>query len=153
MYIRNGSTVFGCLLDCSKAFDTIQQSLLFKKMIAAKIPLIVIRLFINMYERQTLNVRWKGKFSKKFPMGNGTKQGAVLSPILFCFYMNDLLKELRNSRSGCFIGSYYSGCFGYADDLLFLCPSRSGLQDKLNMGGKHMKTMLNSRYTKFIQSI
>ena len=118
MYIRHGSTVFGCLMDCSKAFDTIQQSLLFNKMIERKIPLIIVRLLINMYQKQTLDVRWKNKFSKEFPMSNGTKQGAVLSPILFCFYMNDLFKELRENRSGCYIGNYYSGCFGYADDLL-----------------------------------
>ena len=66
MYIRNGSTVFGCLMDCSKAFDTIQQSLLFNKIIKAKIPLIVVRLFINMYQKQTLDVKWQGKYSKEF---------------------------------------------------------------------------------------
>ena len=90
--------------------------------------MIVVRLFINMYQKQTLDVKWKGKYSKEFSMGNGTKQGAVLSPILFCFYMNDLFKELRKNRSG---------CFGYADDMLLLCPSRSGLQEMLNISEKY----------------
>ena len=124
-------------MDCSKAFDTIQQSLLFNKMIKAKIPLIVVRLFINMYQKQTLDVKWKGKYSQEFSMGNGTKQGAVLSPILFCFYMNDLFRELRKNRSGCFLGDFYSGCFGYADDLMLLCPSRSGLQEMLTIAEKY----------------
>ena len=33
-YIRNGSPVYGCLLDCTKAFDTVQHSLLFRKLLA-----------------------------------------------------------------------------------------------------------------------
>ena len=57
-------------------------------------------------------------------MSNGVMQVAVLSPILFFFYMNDLFQG-----PGCMIGPYYAGVHGHADDLLLLCPSRSGLQE------------------------
>ena len=46
---------------------------------------------------------------------------------------------LKRNRSGCFIGSYYAGCIGYADDLLFLCPSRSGLQEMLDLAQRYVK--------------
>ena len=85
LYQRNGSTVYGCFMDCTKAFDTIQQSLLFKKLLNAKIPPIFIRLLINIYLRQTADVRWQGSFSSEFKLSNGMKQGAVLSPIVFCY--------------------------------------------------------------------
>ena len=96
-------------------------------------------LLINIYSRQTANVRWDGHFSKEFRIANGVRQGAVLSPILYCFYMNDLFEILRNSRSGCKIANLFAGVFGYADDLLMISPSRSGLQDMINITEKYAR--------------
>ena len=132
-YIRNGSIVYGVLMDCTKAFDTIQHSKLFKKMLDANVPGVVVRLLIHIYRRQKAEVRWKDSYSDKFSVKNGVRQGAILSPILFCFYMNDLFGLLRDTKSGCHIGNYFAGAMGYADDLLLLCPSRKGLQEMLNI--------------------
>ena len=51
--------------------------------------------------------------------------------------MNDLFQELRDSRTGCHVGSFYAGAIGYADDLLLLCPSRKGLQEMLTIAEKY----------------
>ena len=138
-YIRGGSKVYGVLMDCSKAFDTIQHSKLFQKLLDVGIPPIIVRLMIFLYKKQTADVRWKNKFSFEFNIRNGVRQGAVLSPILFCFYMDNLFKLLRESKSGCWVGDYYAGVFGYADDLLLLCPSRSGLQNMLEIAEEYAK--------------
>ena len=45
-YLRNGRTVYGCLLDCTKAFDTIEHSLLFQKLLDAGVPPVIVRLLI-----------------------------------------------------------------------------------------------------------
>ena len=42
-FIRNGSEVFTCLMDMSKAFDTVQHSHLFKKLLGQGLPLIIVR--------------------------------------------------------------------------------------------------------------
>ena len=97
-YLRNGSNIYCCLADCTKAFDTIKHSKLFKKMIEAGCPLILIRLLIVIYWNQMADVRWENSFSKEFNLKNGVKQGAVLSPLLFCFYMNDLFKVLKKIK-------------------------------------------------------
>ena len=73
-----------------------------------------------MYWKQTADVRWEGMYSDEFSLKNGVKQGAVLSPILFCYYMNDLFNILRKNKVGCQMGSEFSGCFGYADNLLLM---------------------------------
>ena len=44
--LKNGSKVFTCAMDMTKAFDLPLHSLLFKKMLAAGFPAIFIRLFI-----------------------------------------------------------------------------------------------------------
>ena len=89
-YIRKGSKIYGALMDCTKAFDTVKHSLLFQKLLDAKIPPIIVRVLVHMYRKQTADVRWKSKFSYEFNIRNGVRQGAVLSPLLFCFYMNNL---------------------------------------------------------------
>ena len=74
-----------------------------------------------------------GKRSSSFRLTNGTRQGSVLSPVLFSVYLDDLLKELRNLQLGCHIGGYWFGCLGYADDLILLAPNREVLQRMLDI--------------------
>ena len=61
------------------------------------------------------------------------KQGSVLSPALFLFYMDDLFVLLRKSGAGCHLGGVFAGSVGYADDLLLLSPSRSGMEKMLRI--------------------
>ena len=103
----------------------------------AKVPHIIVRLLISIYRRQMANVRWKSGVSEKFPIRNGVRQGAIASPILFCFYMDRLFHLLRSCGSGCRISNFYAGVHGYADDLLFLCPSRTGLQEMVDIASKY----------------
>ena len=138
-YLRKGSTVFGCLLDCTKAFDTVDHAKLFLKLKKAGLPPVVIKLLICIYREQTAVVKWKGNASSCFSIRNGVRQGAVISPLFFSYYMDDLFTILEKTGSGCMIGNYYAGCFGYADDLLFLCPSRKGLQEMLSTAQKYVK--------------
>ena len=130
--------MYGCLLDCTKAFDTVEHSRLFEKLLEAKVPKIIIRMLITIYRKQTANVRWKQQVSKEFEIRNGVRQGAVISPIFFSFYMDSLFTILKKNKSGCLISNYFAGCIGYADDLLFLCPSRSGLQEMLDLAQKYV---------------
>ena len=51
--------------------------------------------------------------------------------------MDRLFLLLKNSGSGCKISNFYAGAHGYADDLLFICPSRSGLQEMLDIASKY----------------
>ncbi len=81
------------------------------------------RLLVNMYLQQTLRIRWNATFSEYFTTCNRVKQGKVVSPVLFCIYINGLLIELENSGIGCYMGSVFAGAFGYADDLKLLTPT------------------------------
>ena len=58
---------------------------------------------------------------------------AILSPCLFCIYLDSLLQDLRNSGLGCQIGNLYFGALGYADDVILMSPSRTSLQLMLNI--------------------
>ena len=73
-------------------------SLLFKKLVAKGLPELYICLLLVMYREQTANARWNNETSSQFPLSNGVKQGAVLSDILFCVYVNNLYKLLRRKK-------------------------------------------------------
>ena len=122
-----------CLLDCSKAFDKCRFDKLFSKLISKGLPHIVVRVLIYIYEEQTGWVKLGGMRSQSFKISNGTRQGSVLSPILFSVYLDDLLRKLRELQLGCHIGGYWLGGCGYADDLILLAPSRDVLQRMLEV--------------------
>ena len=111
-FMRNGSNVYACLMDMTKAFDLVKHSLLFKKLLAAGLPVIFVRLLLFIYMNQFANVQWNGAFSDIFPIKNGVRQGAILSGILYCFYTNDLITILRRNGSGCWMGDVFAGIFG-----------------------------------------
>ena len=85
-YIRNGSTVYGVLMDCSKAFDTVQHSQLFQKLINAGMPLILNRLLISVYWDQEANVRWKtGNSEVQHQEWCSTRADSVSNHLLFLY--------------------------------------------------------------------
>ena len=51
---------------------------------------------------------------------------------LFCIYIDDLIKELRREKEGCWISNKYVGIDVYADDIVLLSPSLDGLQNMVN---------------------
>ena len=63
----------------------------------------------------------------------------MISPVLFSFKMDDLFNLLKSSGSGCVLGNHYSCCMGHADNLLFICPSRAGLQNMLEIAQKYVE--------------
>ena len=85
------------------------------------------------------NVRWNGYYSSEFSIKNGVKQGAVLSALFYCVYVDDLFLRLRNNRQGCWINGEFMGILGYADDNVLLSPTLDGLQNMLNICEQYAK--------------
>jgi len=48
-----------------------------------------------MYTNHVVRTVWNGVQCRWFGVMNVVKQGGVLSPVLFCVYMDDLLKALH----------------------------------------------------------
>ena len=58
----------------------------------------------------------------------GVRQGGVLSPYLFAIFIDDLIDRVKSSNTGCFLSFICCCVFLYADDILLLSPSITGLQ-------------------------
>ena len=89
-YVNNNSSVYCTFLDASKAFDRVEYSKLFRLLMKRKLPAIVLRMLCNMYISHGAQIQWNGVCSTTFEVFNGVKQGAIISPILFCVYTDDL---------------------------------------------------------------
>ena len=132
-YTNRGSSVLGCFLDASRAFDLVSHDLLFKKLVDRKLPAPIVRFLSSWYLDQKLCVRWEQSYSRSFGVSNGVRQGSVLSPILFCIYLDGLLEALSDTSVGCHWGGYFAGAVCYADDIVLLAPSASALRHMLHI--------------------
>ena len=130
-YTNNSSSVYCCLLDATKAFDRVNYSKLFRMLIDRKMPPVVVRLLLNMYTGHHTRIMWNGCFSQYMDVKNGVKQGGILSPILFCVYLDTLILSLVNSGVGCYMGHICLSVLAYADDLVILAPSASAMRKLL----------------------
>ena len=127
-YIYNGSPVFACFLDASKAFDLVRHDILFDLLLSRGLPSPVVRLLSSWYSTQNLSVRWGSASSTPFTVSNGVRQGGVLSPVLFSIYLDELLMKLESLDVGCFWNNHFAGALAYADDIVLLAPSASALR-------------------------
>jgi len=120
-------------VDLSKAFDRVNHNILFFKLIKRKFPPTVLKLLMIWYTHSIVAVRWNMIHSCTFALTTGVRQGGVLSPILFCVYIDDVVKKLQQSQLGCWVGGCYLGCILYADDLILMSPSVCDLQKLVNL--------------------
>ena len=67
---------------------------------------------------------------------SGVKQGGVLSPVLFCVYIDGLLLTLTKAGIGCYVGHIFVGAPAYADDIAVIAPTPSALRRMLAMCDK-----------------
>ena len=107
------------LFDASKALDRVCFNELFTMLIKRNVSPFVIRFLLCMYTR----VQWKHCLSDNFSIGNGVRQGAVLSPLLFTLYIDMLFIRFQDLGLGCHIGLIFAGSFGYADDVALVAPT------------------------------
>ena len=127
-YMLNGTNVAACLLDATKAFDRLRFDKLFQILLDRNVNAIDLRSLMDLYSRQQTRTSWKKQHSDYFPCTNGIRQGAIASPVLYCAYMDVLLERLKKEGHGCWVGEHFAGSVCYADDLMLLSPSFSGLQ-------------------------
>ena len=77
--------------------------------------------------------------TEMFDLQTGVRQGCVMSPILFSFFINGLAKEIKRKTKGVPIGENRVRLLLYADDIVLLAETQKDLQDMLNIVTSYSK--------------
>jgi Reverse transcriptase (RNA-dependent DNA polymerase) len=104
-----------------------------------------------MYLSHFTMVAWSGTRSSSFRVVNGVRQGAILSPVLFCVYFDALLNELNATGIGCHIGLFFVGAHAYAVGLVLLAPSANAKSHMLQICdafAAHYSVIFNAQKSK-----
>ena len=118
--IEDGSSVYSCFLDMSKAFERVNHDLLLSKLANMGLPTHFVRIFKYVYAQIAVKVRVNESFSDSWRICRGVRQGGITSAFLFNIYIDDILSSISNFKVGCFLGFKRVNIQTYADDIVLL---------------------------------
>ena len=122
-----------CFVDFRQAFDRVWHKGLFYKL-AQLNNNYFYRTITDMYNKTKLSIKLHNKITDQFDSTIGVRQGDNLSPSLFNIFINDLPQYIRRmgGTDPVQLGNSKINCLMYADDVVLLSSSLSGLQKSLN---------------------
>ena len=95
--IENGDHVIGFFLDFSKAFDTVNHSILLNKLHHYGIRGSALDWFRSYLSNRQQFVTYNGVSSGTKVLKCGVPQGSILGPLLFLIYINDLANTCKHT--------------------------------------------------------
>ena len=136
-YLEQGSSLYICMMDVKKAFDSVWQKALFHKLYMKGLDPKVWRLVMKLYQEPECCVQIAGITSHWIKAWQGIIQGAPLSMFHYEVMTDDLLEDLVDCEAGTVIGDITTTSPTFADDLIVMAPNRSGLQKLINKAYDH----------------
>jgi hypothetical protein len=139
MYLSKGKRLYCVFVDYQKAFDLIDRSKLWQKILAIGVNGKVFKIIQNMYNNARSSIKHESvKSQESFKCNIGVRQGENLSPLLFSLYLNDFEDSLSKCYKGLkFINNEMETMLKlylllYADDTVILAEDAKDLQYALN---------------------
>jgi len=123
-------TAWTCYHDVSKAYDSVEfwaQEIALRRM---KLPEFFIDYWREVSRRGTTRVQTKHGLTDEYHIGRGVRQGAVLSPIIFNFFMEPLAALLMEEEPYITAGGVRVNGAIFADDVWNVSATYEGIRRK-----------------------
>ena len=149
--------IYFCFIDYAKAFDCVDHNKLWKILNEMGTSDHLTCLLRNQYASQEATVRTGHGTTDCFHIGKGVHQGCILSPCLFNFYAEYIMRNVRleETQAGIKIAGRNINHIRYADDTTLMAESEEELK-KLLMNVKEESEKfglkLNIQKTKIMAS-
>ena len=117
--------IYFCFIDYFKAFDCVHHNKLWKILKEMGIPDHLTCLLRNLYAGQEATVRTGHGKTDWFQIGEGVRQGCILSPCLFNFYAEYIMRNVRleETQAGIKIARRNINNLRYTDDMTLMVES------------------------------
>ena len=125
--------IYFCFVDYAKAFDRVDHKKLWKILKEMGIPDHLTCLLRNLYAGQKKTVRTGHGTTDWFQIRKGVRQGCILSPCLFNFYAEYIIRNtgLEEAQAGIKIARRNINNLRYADDATLMAESEEELKSLL----------------------
>ena len=125
--------IYFCFIDYAKGFDCVNLNKLWKILEEMEIPDHLTCLLRNLYAGQEATVRTGHGTPDWFQIGKGVCQGCILSPCLFNFYAEYIMRNagLEETQAGIKIARRNINNLRYADDTTIMAESEEELKSLL----------------------
>jgi hypothetical protein len=132
---RTGKELCIAFLDIANAFCVIPHTHILGTLDAIGLPQQLLTVINDLYTDNTTRGMSSEGLTEPVPIVAGVKQGCPLSPIIFNFSMEPIIKSLSKNkgRNGFQVGGRFVAVLAYADDLVLLCRTKLGLQEQLDI--------------------
>ena len=137
--------IYFCFTDYTKAFDCVDHNRLWKILQEMGIPDHLTFLLRNLYAEQEATVRNGHGTTDWLQIGKGVHQGYILSPCLFNFYAEYIMRNaaLDEAQVGIKIAGRHINNLRYADDTTLMAESEEELKSLLmELNEESLKTGL-----------
>ena len=149
--------IYFCFIDYAKDFDYVDHNKLWKIVKEMGIPDHLICLLRNLYAGQEATVRTGHGTTDWFQIGKGGRPGCILSPCLFNFYAEYIMRNagLEETQPGINIARRNINNLRYANDTSLMAGSEEELKSlliKVKVESEKVGLNLNIQKTKIMAS-
>ena len=152
-YKHKKKPLYCAFVDFKKAFDSVDHTILCKKLAKLGVSSKIIQMMANMYTKARAQVKTPEGPTDTFQCNIVVRQGCPLSPLLFNLFVNDLPDAIANEVEGVTLNSLKVTCLMFADDLVLLADRPEGLQNSIDILGMYCRTQkltVNVKKTKVL---